>query len=155
MSQPVPITITETSTVLTSVSVSPSAYTLAAGDKYTFTATPTCAPGACPSVITYEWSVSSTSMGTISAQNGATVIFTAGSTAGTLSLNVTATLHGASSSAGAVVTISASGPQTSSSGSSSDTLVLIAVVAIVAAAVAGVAFVMVRRKKAPPPSPNA
>jgi hypothetical protein len=104
-SSAVPITVTGSSIAILSVTVSPASTNLSANGKQTFSATPQCSGGSCPSGVTYQWTVARSSMGTLNSANSATVVFTAGTTAGTVSLWVNATLNNKSVSGSAVIAI--------------------------------------------------
>jgi hypothetical protein len=91
---------------LASVSISPTQYTVMTGDSISFTASPTCTPGACPSGVLYTWNLSK-ALGSVSPAQGTspTTKFTAGSSTGTTVLTVSARLNGTSKTASADVTI--------------------------------------------------
>jgi hypothetical protein len=97
------ITVTTTPITLTSVTVSPDAPTLFTGSNQAFTATPMCS-ATCPSSITYAWAVTSSTLGSLSG-SGASVTFTAGSTAVTGGIFVNATLKGVTQEASTVITV--------------------------------------------------
>jgi len=104
------INITAPSVILTSVSVSPTGPTVDAGGTQTFTANPSCS-AACPPGISFEWNLTSTVLGSISPVTGASVLFAAGTTAGTVGIFVNATLKGVTEqSTPVVITVSTSGP---------------------------------------------
>jgi hypothetical protein len=105
-SSAVPITVAGTAVAISSVSVSPQSTSLSANGKQSFTAVPHCTGGACPSGVTYLWTLTVSSMGSINVDNTAAVVFTAGTTSGNVALWVNATLNGITVSASAVVTIS-------------------------------------------------
>jgi len=93
---------------LTLVTVSPTTATLAPGGTKNFTASPACSGSSCPtSGVTYAWALTDSAMGRISG-SGASVVFTAGSTAGTVGLWVNATLDGTTRGTSAVITITPS-----------------------------------------------
>jgi kumamolisin len=85
---------TATAITVSSVAVNPASATLLSGGAMNFTAKPTCNV-ACTSGIAYAWSLTNSAMGSIKA-TGSSVNFTAGGTAGQVSLFVNATLGGAS-----------------------------------------------------------
>ncbi len=78
---------------LASVSVSPSTATLSAGSSQSFTASPVCTGGPCPSGTIYSWSMNG-ALGSLNSTTGSVVRFTAGLTAGNTYLFVNATLIG-------------------------------------------------------------
>ena len=81
---------------ISSVAVNPSFASLYTDGTQTFTATATCAGGPCPSGITYSWSLTN-NLGSLSSTTASTVLFTAGNTAGTVTLFINATLNGVTS----------------------------------------------------------
>jgi len=88
--------VTITISNLTAVPVLPSSATIGTGGTTPqFNATATCT-SACPTGITYAWSVTNTSMGSLNVLTGQLVSFTALRTAGTVALFVNATLNGIS-----------------------------------------------------------
>ena len=82
------------SAVLSSVNVSPPSATLSPNSTQSVIATPSCSGGPCASGTTYSWSLTNPSKGSLNATTGNPVIFTAGSTPGTVTLFVNATLNG-------------------------------------------------------------
>jgi kumamolisin len=84
------ITVAASTITLTGVTLSPTTPTVASGSQTTFTATPQCTPSCPSSGIIYTWALSSTSLGSLSG-SGTTDTFTAGTTAGTVSIYVNAT----------------------------------------------------------------
>lgn len=93
-------------TILQSVSLSPPTSTLSVGGSVVLTASPTCSPGACPSNIVYTWNVAP-NLGSFTPTSGAVVTFQAGSTSGSASITVNATLNTSTkTSSPTVVTIS-------------------------------------------------
>jgi PKD repeat protein len=99
------ITVTSSAITLASLSMSPTTPTLSPAGTRTFTATPSCKGGACPSSgISYQWALSAGSLGSL-AGTGASVKFTAGSTAGTVGIFVNASLGGISAGSSTVITI--------------------------------------------------
>jgi hypothetical protein len=79
---------------LVSVSIVPTSVSVTSGGTTpSFTAAPKCAGGACPSSVTYLWSLDK-ALGNLSATTGSSTTFTAGNSAGIVSLTVTATLNG-------------------------------------------------------------
>jgi YVTN family beta-propeller protein len=134
-SAPVVITIGPSSVpTLSSVSVSPGSETLKAGGTVEFTATPTCTGGTCPAGTTYAWSLTSSSLGTISSPTGSVVNFTAGQTAGTVTLFVNATLNGKSAMTQVTITVTTSSTTSNILGlSTSAWYIIIAVIVVVVA----------------------
>lgn len=90
---PAYITISSAGPQLSSVSVSPTSASIVLNGSQTFTATPACT-GTCPSGTTYVWNLTSASLGTLTSHVGSSVTFTAGSTTGTVTLFVNASLNG-------------------------------------------------------------
>lgn len=88
-------------TIIGSVTISPSADVLAVGGTATFIAEPTCNVNPCPSGITYSWSLSKPTLGTLSSSSSESTDFTAGGSTGLLDLTVNATLDGSSATASA------------------------------------------------------
>ncbi len=81
------------SLTLSSVNVSPSSVSLSVGGAQTFTASPACAGGPCPSGTTYAWSMNR-ALGSFNSTTGSVVKFTAGASSGTAYLFTNATLNG-------------------------------------------------------------
>jgi YVTN family beta-propeller protein len=134
---------------LTSVSISPSHANVTVNGIQMFTATPTCT-STCPSGATYSWGLTNSAMGTITG-TGASVTFTAGNTAGTVTLLVNATLNGKTvQSSPVAITIQASSPSQNTGflGLSGDLgyVVLGVIVGVIVVAAAAV-LLLVRRKK--------
>jgi hypothetical protein len=88
------INITGSGSTLTSVTVSPTSSKIGPGGTQPFVATPVCT-GTCPSGTTFNWTLTSGSLGSLNTSTGSLTAFTAGSTQGTLGLFVNATLNGA------------------------------------------------------------
>jgi hypothetical protein len=108
--------VTGPATTLTSVTISPIDISLVAGSQQIYTAVLTCNPSCPASGITYEWSVTSSSLGSISG-GGTSVTFTAGSSAATGGIYVNATLASNTVGASTIITVTAqsnSGPGPSS-----------------------------------------
>jgi hypothetical protein len=142
----VTIIIAVPAVTLSSVAVSPVSTSLAATNTMTFTAVPTCS-AVCPSGITYLWTLANTNMGTLSATTGVSVLFTAGSNAGTVELYVIAALNGKTAGFTATITVLSS-PSTGSGPSISETtLYAIILVVVAVAAIVAVLVLMRRRKK--------
>ncbi len=79
--------------VLSSVAITPPNATMNISSSQSFTASPVCSGGTCPSGTTYTWSLNNSSLGTLSATSGPTVTFTAGAKAGTVTLFANGTLY--------------------------------------------------------------
>jgi len=129
-----------TATYLTSVSLNQVTVSLVAGGTQTFTATPVCLGGTCPAVTTYKWALSNPSMGTLNSTTGRSVTFTAGSTAGNVTLFVNVSLYGRTVSYSAKISIS--GNQ-----SSSPITTWLILVVIVCAVCVVLALMVARRAK--------
>ena len=137
------ITVTTAAVVLNSVTVSPTGIELSSGSTQTFTAVATCSVTTCPSGITYVWTLTSTNMGSFTG-TGASLNFTAGSTAGTVGLFVNVTLNGKTlQSLPVIITITSSSGGTS--GYASWMWLLILLVIIVALVVIVMVLLMRRR----------
>ena len=88
------LTVSAPVVTLVSVSIVPTSVSVTSGGTTpSFTAAPKCAGGACPSSVTYLWSLDK-ALGNLSATTGSSTTFTAGNSAGIVSLTVTATLNG-------------------------------------------------------------
>jgi hypothetical protein len=136
------------SIVLASVSITPISVSVATGDSQTFVTGTTCTGGACPSTMSYAWTMNNT-LGTISPTGtGASAQFTAGNNAGNVTITVSATLNGKTVYASATVNITPASGTGGGGGLFSNTFtwLLIAVAVVVIAAVIAVAM---RRKKEP------
>ena len=104
-----------TPVTLSSVAVSPSSASVSTNQSITFTATPACSGGPCPSGATYSWTLTQ-ALGSLNSSAGNPVIFTAGSNSGNLSLFVNASLNGITKQAGPIaITITKSSGHTLSS----------------------------------------
>jgi hypothetical protein len=97
------ITLTTSTTVLTSLSLSPISPAVSTGGTQPFSATPTC-NNTCPSGITYAWSLSSATLGALSG-SATSVTFYAGTVAGTVGIFVNATLGAITKEAATVITV--------------------------------------------------
>jgi YVTN family beta-propeller protein len=125
------------------------------GGSQSFTVTPVCSGGACPSNLAYTW-VLSQPLGSLSTTSGPSTSFIAGSAPGTVYLNVTTSLNGISRTATATLTISPTpSPTPSSSGASVAVVDGLAVALIVAIVVAVTAIALLLRQRGPrnPPPP--
>jgi YVTN family beta-propeller protein len=80
---------------MTSVAITPASSTIPTGGMQTLKATPTCTGGPCPTGITYSWSMSPGNYGTLNPPNSPSTTFVAGSTPGTVTFTVTATMNNA------------------------------------------------------------
>jgi YVTN family beta-propeller protein len=89
---------------LTSLTISPSTADLSTGAGETFTATPVCSAGPCPSGVTYFWSLSNFTLGSLSTFWGPSVDFQA-IAAGRLSIDVNATALNQTIGMSAAITI--------------------------------------------------
>jgi hypothetical protein len=153
------ITITGNSQTVTisTISMNPGSANLSTGGTQSFSATPTCVAGGsittCPtSGISYSWALSNPD-GNISSATASSTTFTAGNSAGTVILTVTATLNGASKSVPATIIISTS--TTTSTGGLSSTLLLVIIIAVVAVVAIVAVVLLLRKKPTPTPPPPA
>lgn len=89
---------------LQSVLANPASDTMQTGASASFTAEPICQSRACPSNLSYSWSVNN-SLGSLAATTQSTAEFKAGSLAGEVMLTVRATLDGVSKTGSSLVTI--------------------------------------------------
>lgn len=78
---------------LSAVLVSPSSDQLNISASQTFSATPSCTGGGCPAGTSFTWSLNNSALGSLSATSGASVTFTAGPTAGVVTLFANGTLY--------------------------------------------------------------
>ncbi|MDE1822428.1 MAG: YncE family protein [Euryarchaeota archaeon] len=153
-SAPVPITITTSAVpALSSVAVSPTSTSLSPGGAQAFTATASCAGGPCPSGLTYVWTLSDSSLGSVSPTTGSTSTFTAGSNTGSETLAVTATLNGLSQTASVTITIGSSSTSGFLGLPGFEGYLLIAVV--VAAVIVAAVMLVARRRKRRASTPQA
>ena len=105
-SSPAPVLITFTPAItLTSVAISPSSAIVSTGGAQAFTATPKCGVTSCPSGTTFQWALTSTTLGSITASSGNTTTFNAGTATGTVGLFVNATLNGTIKMSSAIITV--------------------------------------------------
>jgi hypothetical protein len=113
-SLPVNITIypSEVST-LASVEITPSSSTVTTGESAIFTLSVKCNLGPCTSGLTYSWSLSQ-DLGSLSPRTVQTMVFTAGSTSGTLDLDIMVTSANVTKDASAIITITSPTVSTSS-----------------------------------------
>lgn len=91
---------------LSSVKVTPVSSIVLIGKTLSFTATPTCVSSPCPPDVEYSWTLSNSTLGSLSTTNQSSTTFTAGSQTGAVALTLTASLNGVSKTASATVTIS-------------------------------------------------
>jgi hypothetical protein len=98
------LTVSATTVTLTSIALNPLSPTVTAGGTQMFAATPTCS-ATCPAGITYSWNLTSSALGTLTGSGGVSMIFTAGTSAGTAGIYVNATLAGATKGASTVITV--------------------------------------------------
>ncbi len=104
------VTITTTPVpTLAYVSLTPVATTVNVSGTQTFTAAVVCSGGTCPSGSTYVWSLNN-SLGKLNVSSGPQVLFTANSTAGLVTLTVTAHLNGKTATNSSTITIKKSSP---------------------------------------------
>jgi hypothetical protein len=96
--------VNATSPGLSSVSISPAAPAVAPDGAVDLLAGADCGGALCPAGVTYGWALSNT-LGSLNTSTGSAVRFTAGPTAGTTQVTVTATLNGNAQSSSEVVTI--------------------------------------------------
>lgn len=136
---------------LTGVTIRPSVDTLQVGTTVNFTVSPTCSGGSCPSGVAYSWSLLN-DLAALNSTKGSTVKLSAGSTAGTVTLLVNATLNGVIKEGETNITISQPPPTNSTTPSiffglpGYEGYVLLGTA--FAAVVAAVVIVLSRRKKA-------
>jgi YVTN family beta-propeller protein len=99
------VTATNVTGTLSGVSLSSASSVLGPGGTLNLTATPSCLAGICVGLVTYAWTVSSPTLGTLNASSGPAVEFTAGDLAANGSVSVTASLAGIHVMAGASVSV--------------------------------------------------
>jgi hypothetical protein len=102
----IPITFTPTLT-LNSVALAPSLANVTTSGKQSFVATPACS-AACPALVTYVWSLSASTLGSLNITSGKTVTFTALSAVGTVGIFVNATLNGTTRGNSGVINVTSS-----------------------------------------------
>ena len=121
------VTLTSsTGAVLSSVSIGSSAPSVPVKGTATLTATPTCSGGSCPTGVTYLWSMTNPSLGTLNSLTASTVTFTAGNSPGTETFFVNATLGTVTKQGGpAMVNITSSSTPTLTAVSVSPTSVTV------------------------------
>jgi hypothetical protein len=148
-SSAVPITIVSAAQEITSVSISPISPSVQTNATLTFTATPSCTAGACPSGTIYSWSLTS-DLGALNASTGPIVFFTAGMAAGEVTLFVNATLGDRTVNASVTITITSQFAGTSPSFFSSGTFLWLLIIVVAVAVVAIVVVIVARRKRNKP-----
>jgi hypothetical protein len=149
------INITQTPVpTLTDVNISPTSVTVSAGGSVVFEALPVCSEGTCLAGTTFSWYLSGPTVGQLNNTTSPSVRFLAGSSAGSVTLFVNATLNGIKvQSAPDRITVA-----TSSSHSTPDYFLWsIVAAAIVSAAVVVLVVLSLWRRskvkeKAPPPA---
>ena len=92
------------------VSLTPLAAAVNVSGTLAFTATVGCSGGACSSGSTYAWALNNTALGKLNVSSGPQVLFTANSTAGLVSLTITAHLNGKMATNSSTITIKKSSP---------------------------------------------
>lgn len=128
--------------VLSSVTLSPTPSSLAAGASVNLVATPACSGGPCPSGMSYAWSISN-GHAKLNSTSGDQVQLTAGSSSGTVALFLNVTLNGKTVSASPLI-VSIKGSQSSSG---FPLLLIAAIVAVAAVLAVALLLVVSRRKK--------
>lgn len=152
-----PISITSSSSPsLSAVSISPAGPQIAPSGTQKFSATVSCTGGTCPQGATFVWTLSS-ALGVLSSQSGNPVTFTAGSTTGSVTITVVASLGGRNVQASTTITIASSSTSGGGGGSSFPLLLLVVVAVVALAVVGGLLYVLKfrRRSGAPPMGGNA
>lgn len=148
--------ITITSSVvpmITGVTIVPGSATVQVNQGQSFTANASCSPGPCPSSTTYTWTLNN-SLGSVTPSTGTSAQFTAGSSAGLVTLRVNATFNGKTVTSSIGITITRATPPPGNSTSPPTFLGLpgydgyILLIAIAAVVVAAVVIALTRRKKA-------
>ncbi len=106
------ITITNSSTpTLSTVTISPANPQVQPNSTTTFSATPGCTGGTCPSGISYAWALNNT-LGSLTSPSGTSTTFVASNFAGSVSIQVTASLAGHSAAGTSTITIVSAGQVT-------------------------------------------
>jgi len=152
-SRPATVTISAATQSITSVSVSDASSTVQVGGSVLLTASPQCSGGACPTGVSYSWTLSNT-LGSLSSNDAVSVTFNAGGAAGLVTVYVNATLGSNTVTGYVTINITAQSPGTTSSGSNDGTMIVVVavVVVVVVAAIVGV-MMMRRRRKTPQTAP--
>ena len=160
-SSPALINITTSAVpTLASVTINSSATSVALGGSLTLSATVNCTGGMCLSGVTYVWTISN-SLGALNQTTGPSVTFTAGSSAGSVVVSVSASLNGISKDGSTTVTITQvigpKGPSTFLGFSGNTGYYILAAILIALAVAVGLIVWGVRRRKReerrPPPQP--
>lgn len=103
------ITITSSTTpTITQVSIAPLNPTVQVNSTTSFTATPQCTGGACPSGVTYLWTLNN-SKGNLTSSTGSSTTYTAAAAPGVVSLRVQASLSTSSATSYSNITITGVG----------------------------------------------
>ncbi len=131
---------------LASVTVTPSSGSVSTGGHLELVATASCLGGACPSGLTYTWTVNNSALGSLNRTSGSVVNVSAGTKGGALSVTVTASLNGVSREASANLSITTPSPGAAPFLSFSLLLLIIAVVVIAVAVVAVVVLLGSRKR---------
>ena len=146
------LTVVSLGPTLESVSIEPIKVIVSEGANATIDAVPYCGGAGCPSSVTYVWSLSSTSLGTLDAYDGSQVVFTSGSQTGTVTLQVAATEGGVTVWGNATITVTHSVATSAPLGTSAETYGVLLGLVIVVGGVVTVALVARRRKHRLPPT---
>ena len=101
------VTVNPSVITLAKVTVLPATDTVAENGSVRLIADPVCSGGACPSGVTVSWSLNN-SLGSVTPGTGNSTVFTAGPTAGSVDVLVTASLNSRSVTNSSQITISAS-----------------------------------------------
>lgn len=135
---------------LTRVVITPSTVTLSPGSSQTLNVTPLCSAGPCPSNVTYSWSLTDYSLGSLNRSLGTSVDFHA-SSAGSVSIYVNATALNKTVEASAPITIASPSSSTGLFGLSAngETDLLIGITAGLVMLGAVIFLVLRRRPKTP------
>ena len=99
-------TIITVKVLLNSVAISPTTPAVATNGAQAFTAIPACS-STCPGSITYSWTLTSSTLGTLSG-SGSSVTFNAGTNTGTVGIFVNATLSGTVVVSSTIITVTVS-----------------------------------------------
>ena len=106
------ITITNSSIpILSTVTISPANPQVQPNSTTMFSAAPGCTGGTCPSGVSYAWTVNNT-LGSLTSPSGASTTFVAAGSAGSVLLQVTASLGGHSAAGTSTITIVSGGQGT-------------------------------------------
>ncbi len=143
--------------VITGVTIAPSTATVHVNQGQGFTVNATCSPGPCPRSTTYAWTLNN-SLGSVNPSTGTSTQFTAGSSAGLISLRVNATFNGKTVTDSVGITITQAthppgnntAPPTFLGLPGYDGYIFLVVIAAVAVAVAVIALTCRKKAKAAP-----